>query len=84
VTVPATEVTFAGGQHLRVEGAVHDVEAAILAAARGSIMEFAWLTEADSGESVGISPDQVLMLRALDPDSDAGEPGGAAPAPDDE
>lgn len=68
----ATEITFAGGQHLRVEGAVHVVEAAILAAARGSIMEFAWLTEADSGQSVGISPDQVLMLRAVDPDADGG------------
>ena len=69
---PATEITFAGGQHLRVEGAVHDVEGAILAAARGSIMEFAWPTEADSGQSVGISPEQVLMLRAVDSDADGG------------
>ena len=72
MTVPATQITFAGGQHLRVQGAVHDVEAAILAAARGSIMEFAWLTEADSGQSVGISPDQVLMLRAVDHDANGG------------
>ena len=67
-----TEITLAGGERLRVEGAAEDVEAAILAAARGSIMEFAWLTDVDTGQRVGISPDQVQMLRALLPDSDGG------------
>lgn len=67
-----TEITLAGGERLRVEGAAEDVEAAILAAARGSIMEFAWLTDVDTGQRVGISPDQVQMLRALHPDSDGG------------
>ncbi|MGO9882944.1 MAG: hypothetical protein ACLPV4_07995 [Solirubrobacteraceae bacterium] len=64
-----TEITLTGGERLRVEGALHDVEAALLAAARGSLMEFAWLTEADSAQRVGINPDHVLMLRALDPGS---------------
>lgn len=41
------------------------VEAAILSAARGSIMELAWLTEAHTGERIGVNPDQVLMLRTL-------------------
>ena len=64
--VLVTEITLASGERLRVEGSTHDVEAAILAAARGSIMEFARLTDAASGERVSISPDHVLMLRALD------------------
>jgi hypothetical protein len=67
-----TEITLADGQRLRVEGTTRDVEDAILAAARGSIMEFAWLTDADSGQSVGIAPDHVLMLRAADPDAGRG------------
>lgn len=69
VMAPVTEITLASGERLRVEGSTRDVEAAILAAARGSIMEFAWLTDADSGQSVGITPEHVLMLRALDPDA---------------
>jgi hypothetical protein len=67
VAVSVTEITLAGGERLRVEGAAGDVEAAILSAARGSIMEFAWLTDADSGQRVGITPDHVLMIRELDP-----------------
>jgi hypothetical protein len=70
--VSVTEITLAGGERLRVEGAPDDVEAAILSAARGSIMEFAWLTDADSGQRVGISPDHVLMLRDLGPGSGGG------------
>lgn len=63
-----TELTLVGGERLRVQGDPHEIEAAILSAARGSIMEFAWMTEADSGERVGVNPDHVLLLRALDPE----------------
>ncbi len=65
--MPLTELTLVGGERLRVEGDPHDIERAILSAARGSIMEFAWMTEADSGERVGVNPDHVLLLRALEP-----------------
>lgn len=65
--MPGTEITLAGGEHLQVEGDPREVEAAILSAARGSIMEFAWLTDADSGELVGVNPDHVLMLRPVGP-----------------
>jgi hypothetical protein len=64
--VSLTELTLVGGERLRVQGDPHDIEAAILSAARGSIMEFAWMTEADSGERVGVNPDHVLLLRAVD------------------
>jgi hypothetical protein len=40
--VSLIEITFSGGQQVRVEGDAPAVEAAILAAARGSIMELAW------------------------------------------
>lgn len=60
-----TEVTLSDGERLLVEGDQHDVEAAILSAARGSLMEFAWLTEAESGQRVGVNPDRVLMIRSL-------------------
>ncbi len=60
-----TEITLIGGEHLQVRGEATAIEGQILSAARGSILEFAWMTEASTGERIGINPDQVLMLRAL-------------------
>jgi hypothetical protein len=60
-----TEITIVGGDRLQVEGEATRIEGQILSAARGSILEFAWMTEARTGERIGINPDQVLMLRAL-------------------
>lgn len=65
-----TEIFVLGGERVLVEGEAKQIEAAILSAARGSIMEFAWMTEAETGELVGINPEHVLMLRAP-----AGSPG---------
>lgn len=61
-----TEISVVGGQRYRVEGDAHDVERMILDAARGSIMQFAWLVESDTGANIGINPECVVMLRALD------------------
>jgi hypothetical protein len=61
-----TEITFVGGERLCVDGDAKRVEAAILSAARGSIMEFAWMTEAQTGRRIGINPEHVLALRVLD------------------
>lgn len=63
---PITEITIVGGDRLRVQGDAKAVEAQILSAARGSLLEFAWLTDAGSGERIGVNPDHVLFLRALD------------------
>jgi len=60
-----TEITVVGGKTYRVEGDVRDVERTILDAARGSIMQFAWLLDADSGERVALNPDHVIALRVL-------------------
>jgi hypothetical protein len=54
-----------GGERYRVEGEAKQVELMILNAARGSLMEFAWLTEADNGESIGVNPECVVLLRAV-------------------
>ena len=58
-----TEITVVGGDRYRVEGTAEDVERAILAAARGSIMELAWFDDVDSGERIGINPEHVVLLR---------------------
>jgi hypothetical protein len=63
---PKTEITVATGVRYSVEGDAGDVERVILNAARGSIMEFAWLTDADTGGRVGVNPASVVSLRALD------------------
>jgi len=62
-----TEITFLTGERCRVEGEAKDVERLILDAARGSIMQLAWLTDAQSGEPLAINPECVVMLRALAP-----------------
>ena len=60
-----TEITILGGERYRVEGDAKQVERTILDAARGSIMQLAWLIEAGSGESLGVNPECVVMLRAV-------------------
>lgn len=65
VMTSITEITILGGERHRVKGDARAVERLILDAARGSIMELAWLTEADTGESLGVNPECVVMLRAV-------------------
>jgi hypothetical protein len=61
---PTTELTVIGGDRHHVEGEVQEVERLILGAARGSIMEFAWLVEVETGERIGINPEHVILIRA--------------------
>ena len=49
----------------RVDGDVKEVERLILDAARGAIMQFAWLTDAQTAEPLGVNPGHVVTLRAL-------------------
>jgi hypothetical protein len=60
---PTTEITFAGGVRHRVEGDASDVARMILDAARGSIMELAWLIDPETGDRLGINPALVVSLR---------------------
>jgi hypothetical protein len=61
----SVEITVVGGDRYRVEGDAKDVERTILDAARGSIMELAWLVEAETGARIGVNPECVVMLRSL-------------------
>jgi len=51
------------GERFHVEGDARHVERTILDAARGSIMQLAWLTDAETGGDLGINPEHVVMLR---------------------
>jgi cation transporter-like permease len=67
--VAVTEIVLAGGERITTEEEAKVVESAILSAARGSIMELAWVIDARTGRRVGINPDHVVMLRELAPGS---------------
>jgi len=64
---PTTELTVVTGDRYRVERDVKEVERAILDAARGSLMQLAWLVDAETGENLAVNPDRVVMLRAVSP-----------------
>ena len=50
-----TQITVLTGDRYHVEGDAKHVERIILDAARGSIMQLAWLTEAETGEDLAIN-----------------------------
>jgi hypothetical protein len=60
-----TEITVVGGERYRVDGGAAEVEAMILDAARGSLMNLAWMIESETGETVGLNPNHIVMLRAV-------------------
>jgi hypothetical protein len=63
-SVATAVVVMMTGERYEVEGSPRDVEAAIVAASRGSILQLAWMTEADSGRTIAINP---LHVAALEP-----------------
>jgi hypothetical protein len=63
-TASTTEITVVTGDRYRVERAVEEVERLIIDAARGSMMQLAWLVEAETGERLAVNPDHVVLLRA--------------------
>jgi hypothetical protein len=64
-----TEITVSSGDRYRVAGTAKEVERSIVDAARGSIMELAWLVDADTGDQIGVNPDCVVMLRGVGAES---------------
>ncbi len=70
-TTDMTEITVVTGDRYRVEGAARDIERLILDAARGSIMQLAWVVEAETGDSLGVNPESVVLLRAVGPEIEA-------------
>ncbi len=59
------EILVVGGERFRVEGAIADVEAKILDAARGSILELVWFVDAGTGDSVTLNPAHIVALRGV-------------------
>ena len=55
-------MTLVTGERYQIQGSPEDVEAVIIAASRGSILQFAWLTERE-GERIGVNPASVVSLR---------------------
>jgi hypothetical protein len=64
--IRATEITIVTGDRYRVQGDAKEIEKVILDAARGSIMQFAWLIEAKTGQELAVDPNSVVVLRAAD------------------
>jgi hypothetical protein len=62
---PTTEITLVGGIRHNVKGDATDVERLIVDASRGSIMELAWLIDAETGERFAVNPALVVALRAI-------------------
>jgi hypothetical protein len=63
-TASTTDLIVVTGDRYSVEGDVRVVERAILDAARGSLMQLAWLTEAETRNDLGVNPEHVVLLRA--------------------
>jgi hypothetical protein len=62
--VALTLVTMTTGERYEVDGSAESIEAAIVGASRGSIMQLAWLTEAGTGRAIAINPLHVVALAA--------------------
>lgn len=69
-----TEITLLGGERHGVDGDVKEIERLILDAARGSILQFAWLTDARTAEPLGVNPEYVMTIRATGSTSPASPP----------
>jgi hypothetical protein len=67
-----TAVTVVTGHRYELRGSPESVEAAIVGASRGSIMQLAWFTEAASGRSIAINPNHVVAIEAVDGPAPAG------------
>ena len=63
-TTSSTEVVVVTGDRYRVDGDVKSVERIILDAARGSIMQLAWLTESGTRDDLAVNPGHVVLIRA--------------------
>ena len=66
-TTSTTEIIVVTGDRYRIEGDAKDVERIILDAARGSIMQLAWLTESETRSALAVNPEHVVVLRPARP-----------------
>jgi hypothetical protein len=59
-----TSLLLVTGEQLEVEGSVDEAAKALENASRSSVGTLAWLTEATTGETLGVNPLQVVSVRA--------------------
>jgi hypothetical protein len=64
--VPTTRLLLATGDWLVVDGAAEDVTRQLEDASRSTTGTLAWLSEAEDGQAVGVSPRHVVLLRPDD------------------
>ncbi len=60
-----TQITLVSGERHRVEGDPKTVERTILDAARGSLMQLAWLVDAETHDELAVNPKHVIALRGV-------------------
>jgi len=63
-SVAVTTIVVVTGDRYAIEGSPEAIETAIVGASRGSIMQLAWLTEAESGRAIAINPVHIVALEA--------------------
>jgi hypothetical protein len=61
---PSTKLGLTTGTGLEVAGSVEEVEKLLQNAARSSPGTLAWVTEAGSGDRVGVNPAHVVTVSA--------------------
>jgi hypothetical protein len=66
-TTSITEILVVTGDRWRVDGDVRYVERTILDAARGSLMQLAWFTEAETSDELAVNPEHVVLVRTARP-----------------
>ena len=59
----STEITLVTSDRLEVTGSPEDIESSLSGAARGSILQLAWLSAAADGGRVGVNPAHVVAVR---------------------
>lgn len=62
-----SDILVVGGQRFCIQGGPDEVEAKVLEAARGSILELVRLTEAESGRTVALNPAHIVAVSATTP-----------------
>jgi len=54
------------GDVIAVEGSLSEVEKELSDAARSGSSRFAWFTDKETGQRIGVNPDHVVSLRLID------------------
>jgi hypothetical protein len=62
--VSPIDLDMANGERLVVDGTLEEIEKTLSDAARSGQARLAWLTDAETGDPVGVNPAQVSTIRS--------------------